>query len=188
MWAIVAEGTDVERFATPNVVSTASNGEQATPLGAPLEEEALRVSLWLDDAAPSTNAAHACRAARAFRFDEGVELFRNLRGLPSEAVGLPDVTGFVFRSDSTIFRAIPLPLPSAQWSPDQPADAATTWHVTFTRCPNLTKIAILLDGVALVATYPVTSNELASEGRLMLLGPPPSSSAVRTAAAFPSTG
>lgn len=170
--AIVAAGADVEHFATSNVGSGAARGTSTSTSDGPSDDQALDVSTWLDDAQPSSNAARACRATEACRFDEGIELFRNLRGLPSEALGLPGVESSVVLYARLTIVTTPVEVAHAKWTSDSPNVSATTWHQTFRNCANLSKAAALLDGAELLCTYPVTNNEAVGAGRLMRLGPP----------------
>lgn len=165
-------GSNTELFVSPGAVARLREGDQAQVLDLPPGRSSLAVGHWLVRAKASTATFKFPFALKAYRFDEGVELLRNLRGSDSDAPGLPGVLGYIALSPSVEFRGLPMDLPLADWAPDQVGEAATTWHVTFTRCPNLAKAAALVDGSAFVATYAVTGNEVEGAVRVMRLGPP----------------
>ncbi len=166
-------GSTKERFVSPEAAARMHESDQAQVLDLPPGRLALAVGHWLVRAKASTATFKFPIAAKAYRFDEGVELLRNLRGLDSDAPGLPGVLGFVAQSATVKrFRGLPMDLPLSDWSSDQSGEAATTWHVTFFRCPNLARAALQVDGSAFVATYPVTGNEGEGDVRVMRLGSP----------------
>ncbi len=165
-------GSSTVRFVSPGAPARLQETEQGQVLELLRGRSTLSVAHWLVLALRPRAAPRFPFASSAYRFDEGVELLRNLRGSDSDAPGLPGSIGFVAQVATGDLRALPLELPFADWVPDQEGEATTTWHVTFSRCVNLTRAAMQVDGTAFVATYPVTSNELEQDVRFMQLGPP----------------
>ncbi len=170
--AAYAAGSNAERFVSPGTPERLREIDPAQVLDLPPGGLELVIRRWLLNAKASSAAFKFPFAFTAYRFDEGIELLRNLRGLESEAPGLPGVAGFIAKAPAVAFRGLPMDLPLAEWFPDQPEEAATTWHVTFASCPNLVRAAAQVDGSAFVATYPITGNEVERDVRVMRLGPP----------------